>query len=464
VDKFISSFALLNCYFCASTKHKHLDFLYHIGLIILVLAVIFTPMFGLYYLVQLFWNTFIENKGKYYHPNIDSKAIEVILEQKFRFYQNLPYSEKARFIKRTKEFIRIKEFYPSGGLMLTDEMVVLISASGIQLTFGLREYLLINFAKIFVYPKEYYSKYDKLYHKGEANLNGAIAFSWYHFVEGYDKPNDNLNLGLHEMAHALRFDKFKNDSYDQFFSNYFEKWHMISKDEFLRLKNHKPSFFREYGGTNINEFFSVCVEYFFESPAEFLKAQPEIYNHLSILLNQNPLTNNVIKSISESFVDLIKPDIKLEEPIIYQSGAPVKNILALLVVAGIWVMILTNAFQEGNHEASAFFAVVLPILGYFVFNVGFKKIYFYSNGIEIKYLLPNPFKTDNTYSYSEIIFIEFMDNDYGDYTTCIEIRLINMHKIKTYTFYAYCGQQQIKQLADILVQKKVAVKLNSFEY
>ncbi|MGZ4035028.1 MAG: zinc-dependent peptidase, partial [Bacteroidia bacterium] len=299
----------------------------------LILAVIFTPMFGLYYLITTLWTTFIENTGKFYHSSISNQIIENILTQKFSYYQNLDESEKKRFVKRTKEFIKIKEFYPSGGMEITDEMIILISASAIQLTFGLNEYLLDSFSKIFIYPKEYYSKYDKLYHKGEANLNGVIAFSWQHFVEGYDNLKDNLNLGLHEMAHALRFDKFKNESADSFFSSYFEKWHMVSKDEFLRLKDGKPSFFREYGGTNINEFFSVCVECFFESPLEFSKVQPEIFKHMSILLNQNPLTCKVIESISELNHEEIKDNFKLEEPIIFKSGTTFKNILAVCVAA-----------------------------------------------------------------------------------------------------------------------------------
>ena len=37
------------------------------------------------------------------------------------------------------------------------------------------------------------------------------------------------------------------------------------------------------------EFFAVAVEHFFEAPAEFHKELPDIYNHLCVLLNQNPL-------------------------------------------------------------------------------------------------------------------------------------------------------------------------------
>jgi hypothetical protein len=37
----------------------------------------------------------------------------------------------------------------------------------------------------------------------------AIVFSWKDFLEGYEYHNDNLNLGLHEFAHAIHFHGLK---------------------------------------------------------------------------------------------------------------------------------------------------------------------------------------------------------------------------------------------------------------
>ncbi|MGZ4035969.1 MAG: hypothetical protein ACXVP4_13990, partial [Bacteroidia bacterium] len=86
-----------------------------------------------------------------------------------------------------------------------------------------------------------------------------------------------------------------------------------------------------------------------------------------------------------------------------------------------------------------------------------------SNGIEIKYLLPLLFKS-KIHSYNEIIFIEFSAIDYGNYNGSFELRLLNNHKIKTYVFYSSFNGDKVKQFADILVQKKVAVKLDPFKY
>ena len=439
-----------------------MDFIYHLGLVLLLVAIVFTPMFGVYYLFKLFWNTFIEPRSKNYYGNIDIKFVEFILLNKFQYYQKLNELEKTRFIKRLDNFISNKEFIPSGGMELTEEMIVLISASAIQLTFGLEEYLLLNFSKIFIYPKEYYSKSDNLYHKGEANLAGAIVFSWNNFMDGYNKPHDNYNLGLHEMAHALRFDKFKSSDYDEFFANYFEKWNMIAKEEFIRLKNHQPSFFREYGGTNINEFFSVCVEYFFESPKEFKEIHPEIYKHMCILLNQNPLTNEIIENQSKSFSFLNKTEFQLQEPIFYKSENTAKNILALLFAIGFWLMIVVNALKEEDNGMYIFSSIVMLIIGYFVTSSGFKKIYFYSNGIKIKYLLPNIFEPNKIFSYDEVICVEFHEHVNNDNTDELQISYLDNGKIKYKRFQDDFVFNQVLHMADLIVEKKVAVKLNSF--
>ncbi len=211
------------------------------------------------------------------------------LQNKFLYYQALAPTEQARFIARVKEFSRVKEFIGREELVLTEDTKVLIAASAIQLTFGLDSIGFDKFTKILVYPKEYYNRMHRQYHKGEVNpLAGCIVLSQEAFEEGYKDPNDKINLGLHEMGHALYLDARVSDSYDRFFSEYFKKWWLVALDEFKNMQRGGEHFLRDYAGTNSAEFFSVCVEHFFEAPMEFKKRLPEIYKHLCILLNQNP--------------------------------------------------------------------------------------------------------------------------------------------------------------------------------
>lgn len=165
-------------------------------------------------------------------------------------------------------------------------MQTLIAAAAVQVTFGLDTWELSYFNQILVFPDEYKNPYTGNYHKGETNLGGFMCFSWKDFLEGNESNHDKINLGLHEFGHALRFNSIKGYDSDYFFENYFPKWAACASKEFSNLRNHQESIFRKYGSVNMNEFFSVAIETFFEQPVSFKIALPELYVQTSILLNQ----------------------------------------------------------------------------------------------------------------------------------------------------------------------------------
>ncbi len=49
----------------------------------------------------------------------------------------------------------------------------------------------------------------------------------------------------------------------------------------------KAEYFRAYAFTNQYEFMAVLAEYFFESPEDFKKFFPKIYEHIKKMLNFN---------------------------------------------------------------------------------------------------------------------------------------------------------------------------------
>jgi Mlc titration factor MtfA (ptsG expression regulator) len=206
----------------------------------------------------------------------------------FPYYNRLsPYS-KIKFMNRLIEFMLSKRWEGWEELVITEEIKVLVSASATQLTFGLEHYIFPHFHTIRIYPKAYYYKLTGQYFKGGTSESGTISLSWKHFVEGYKDPFDKLNLGLHEWAHALKIDLSSEDDFDSRFIHYLENWEEISLNEFRKMHAGEPSFLRSYAGTNMHEFFAVCVEHFFEVPVEFNTHLPDIYRHLCLLLNQDP--------------------------------------------------------------------------------------------------------------------------------------------------------------------------------
>lgn len=232
----------------------------------------------------------------------DKNEFDHFLAKHFPYYYHLSESGKEKFIKRVKWFKEHKLFYGKEELVLTNEMVLHVSACFAQLTFGLKDYRLSSYNRIFLYPDFFYSGLLKADVKGLTFKHTAIHLSWKNFKEGYDNPNDKLNLGLHELAHALKFDLEDELGFDNHFATYIDDWQRISESEFKELKNEGSSFLRAYGGANREEFFAVCVEHFFEAPAEFEKELPDIYNHLCYLLLQNPQNKINDYALTESFL------------------------------------------------------------------------------------------------------------------------------------------------------------------
>lgn len=210
---------------------------------------------------------------------------KIALKKYIQYYNQLTKNDQLIFERRLKAFMYQKKFIPRQMEKVTEEMKVLISASAIQLTFGLNFEGFTHFRKILVYPDSYYSEISKKYHNGEVNPKmKLIIVSWKHFVSGYMKPDDGRNLGLHEMAHAVKLEDrvkplIRVKAWQEWY--FYAEQHMQSPD--------RGKLFRDYAFTNYHEFFAVAVENFFEKPKEFQQLKPELYAVLVYLLRQDPL-------------------------------------------------------------------------------------------------------------------------------------------------------------------------------
>lgn len=224
-------------------------------------------------------------------PNPLSAKRKTILEKHFPFYRKLTPNRKKRFEQKVQYFIHVKEFIPRQIPVVTEEMKVLISACAVQLTFGYPKVFLQHFKRILVYSDNYYSTINKTYHKGEVNPRlRAIVLSWKAFVEGYIHANDGRNLGLHEMAHALRLENLiLNSEYNFLDENVLSQWQSLADEEMHNIAQGNSRMFRDYAGTNPDEFFSVAIENFFERPEKFKSLMPNLYAILVLLLKQDPI-------------------------------------------------------------------------------------------------------------------------------------------------------------------------------
>ena len=236
--------------------------------------------------------------------NEHAKNIHHFLTEKIPYYLPLSDEGKVKFINRVYAFIKNKNFIGADGMQITDEMLVMISAAAVQITFGLKRFRMIYFHTIVVYPEIFYSRPQSRYFKGSTGAGGTIRISWKDFLKGYEDPHDRINLGFHEMTHALELNYMLGNRYDKFFGDYYNVWREAEETERENVAEGKNKFFRRYAGSNLQEFFAVSVENFFEDPSAFQKEMPDLYVKLCILLNQDPSNKNhndyAFKNIIES--------------------------------------------------------------------------------------------------------------------------------------------------------------------
>ena len=243
-----------------------------------------------------------------------------------------------------------KYFVGREGLVLTDEIRLLISAAAVQLTFGLRDYRITHLHTINVFPRIFYSKLFETHFKGLSTQGGVLSLSWHDFKEGYADEHDRLNLGLHELAHALNIDLDEDGNFDQHFANAFERWKERAMEEFQRLKDGQINFLRSYGSRNMHEFFAVCIEHFFESPEEFKRRLPRLYWDLAAMLNQDPanITEDYLyRKYPEEFIPgngqstriptIIEPQIESEAPYM-----PSPKLKSFIKAKGIYIAMATT--------------------------------------------------------------------------------------------------------------------------
>ena len=219
-----------------------------------------------------------------------NKCQRQILIDNFPFYNNLASKQKAYFEHRVACFIKDKDFIGRDGLVITDDIMILISATAVMLTFGFRDFYIALISKIVVYPNKFYSNTNKAYHKGEFNPKfQTLVLSWEDFKQGFDIENDNLNLGIHEFTHAIHLNSIKErDISSTIFSDSFaELSKLLAEEEDLRNRLMASKYFRRYAFTNQFEFLAVAIENFIETPQDFKSEFPEIYGKVRQMLNFN---------------------------------------------------------------------------------------------------------------------------------------------------------------------------------
>ena len=266
-----------------------------LGLILLSIIIVFV-LVKLFQIIETIWVELISHKPLFRHFYVFKRKLtnsqKFILRNQFYFYKKLSRKEQDFFEHRVAHFIKRNEFIGKSDLKIDDVHKVLISATAVMLTFGYRNYKLKWVERFLIYPDVYYSNMNKTYHKGEFNPSfKAIIMSWKNFLHGYKIEDDNFNLGIHEVVHALHFEYLdpKNNSTNAviFMYHYDKLREFLDADDDYKTRLVASKYLRDYAYTNKFEFIAVLIESFIETPSELKSQFPEMYRYVKKMLNFN---------------------------------------------------------------------------------------------------------------------------------------------------------------------------------
>jgi len=207
-------------------------------------------------------------------------------------YRKLPSALQSRLRDLLKVFAWEKTFIAAGGLELTDEMRVVISASAARLVLHLDLGYYDRLTEIVVYPYVFQHPERDEAILGEAHDWGVVVLSWPAVLQGIRNPDDGHDTAAHEFAHVLdRADGIFDGTPRLGSRSFYRPWAQILSRHYLKLRQgdrEERKVLRDYGATNEAEFFAVATESYFEKPRQMKTHAPDLYRELQEFYGGDP--------------------------------------------------------------------------------------------------------------------------------------------------------------------------------
>ena len=234
------------------------------------------------------------------------RAWRDILHRRFPLFACLPAEDQRELEGHSQVFMAEKQFEGCDGLVITDEIRVLIAAQACLLLLHREIDYYPDLKSILVYPSTYYSRVteedeeQKTPLAGQSWQRGPVILAWDAVQGGVSDRSDGQNVVFHEFAHQLDEEDGRVDGVpvlaakgplSERLSRY-RSWARILSKEFEELRQAseagQESVLDEYGATNPAEFFAVATECFFEKPRPLRQNHPELYDELKRFYQQDP--------------------------------------------------------------------------------------------------------------------------------------------------------------------------------
>jgi len=218
------------------------------------------------------------------------EIVKKTIDKQHPFYLALDDKMRKEFLWRVYYFKTTTDFVIrfEGN---RSEIASTIAFTAAQVSLGLPAQSYTQYEKVIVYEDDYLSAHSRQYYKGEVHPGaGTIVFSWRSVLFGLSDHYDGINVLVHEFAHALRLEhKMRLGQYEIFDDDDLMALDNEAKAVLEIIRTTEDHFFRKYASTNLEEFFAVASENFFERPRELNDNFPKLYDALKKLYKQDLL-------------------------------------------------------------------------------------------------------------------------------------------------------------------------------
>ena len=228
-----------------------------------------------------------------------------VLRRRMPLYARLPANLQWQLKKHVQVLVAEKPFIGCAGLVIDDEIRVLIAAQAALLLLNRRADYFGNLRAILVYPGAFVVERSQgdgsgLTHEsrralsGESWQQGQVILSWDDVLSGAANADDGHNVVIHEFAHQLDQERGRANGAPWLGArDRYARWASVLGAEFValqqRLARGESGLIDAYAATDPAEFFAVVSEHFFEQPAALAAGHPALYGELVHCYRTDPL-------------------------------------------------------------------------------------------------------------------------------------------------------------------------------
>lgn len=228
-----------------------------------------------------------------------------VLRRRMPGFAKLPADVQWQLKKHAQVLIAEKPFIGCAGLVVTDEMRVLVAMQAALLLLGRRGGGFAGLRQVLIYPGAFVVARQTpagggVVHDsrrvlaGESWQQGQVLLSWDDVLAGAADPHDGRNVVIHEFAHQLdQQTGASNGAPIGLARADAARWARVLGREFAQLQQHlahgEPTLLDAYAATDAAEFFAVASEHFFEQPEALAESHAELYAVLARYYRADPL-------------------------------------------------------------------------------------------------------------------------------------------------------------------------------